>query len=245
MKSDPKILPREIIEGFISIIVAIDNFLESNFDLPNNTSWLKEDDSPVGTLDLMIESYAKDLVGEFLPGFEFIGEESPLPSGNSGNYVVIDPVDGTENFVSGLPFWGCGIALIRNNQLSASWVVFPELNFSFTSKEVSALNTIARRRFRPPQHKTRIAAYSSNTRWPDLAPSLSGEIRVLGCSLLNLTLASIGSVSFSSSPAGARVWDILPPLLFAIEAGKTVLVNGGEYFGQFLDPNLRYVVEIR
>jgi hypothetical protein len=50
---------------------------------------------------------------------------------------------------------------------------------------------------------------------------------------------------YKSSENGVRIWDILPAALIALENGKVVLVNGKDYRGEFLDPNFRYVVEIK
>lgn len=245
MKFEAQPLPRKYIEGFRSITTYLDTHLESLYASPENHYWYKEDGSPVGNLDHAIESYAHELTSTYLPEFSLIGEESPIPKLSSGNYVVIDPVDGTENFVSGLPIWGCGLALVFDNYLSASWVVFPEINLTFSSKALGQAGIKGRKEFRLPQGISRIKAYSSNTEWSAVAPCMEGEIRVLGSSLFNLTLASLGSISFNASEAGAKVWDILPPILFALEAGKSVTVNGGEYHGEFLDPDKRYVVSIQ
>lgn len=245
MNSENESLPADLRIAFARVIHELDAYIESSWQIISRNSWLKPDGSPVGDLDHAIEAHARSLVSTHLPNFEFIGEESVLPEERTGNYFFIDPVDGTENFVSGLPLWGTGIALMQNNQLVLSWVCFPEMNLEFASRQITDLIDCKRKRFRHSQMKTRIRAYSSNSDWSSVGPVLSGEIRVLGCSLLNITLAAHEAIDFKSSEKGARVWDILPPILFALEAGKRVLVNGEEYRGQFLDPNSRFVVEIQ
>ena len=97
---------------------------------------------------------------------------------------------------------------------------------------------------RGPLRRSRVAAYSSNSAWGAVVADFRDEIRVFGCSLFNLILAATSSVNFKSSSKGVRLWDIVPAALVALEYGKSVIINGEEYFGKFLNPNLRFVVEI-
>lgn len=230
--------------GFAVIVNRLNEFI-GNYDFQSGSLKVKEDGSPVSDLDLSIENFIQRHLQDLLPGFQFIGEESPLPENWSGNYLIVDPVDGTENYVSGIPIWGTGLALFVNNKLSASYVTFPEIGMRYSSKNLDGLIYGNSQRFRGPLSKSRVQAYSSNSSWKDVVSDFPDEIRVFGCSLFNLILAATTSVTFKSSSKGVRLWDIAPAVLVALESGKNVKINGGDYYGEFLDPALRFVVEIQ
>jgi myo-inositol-1(or 4)-monophosphatase len=241
--SSPEV-PELFVNGFASVINRLDEFIEIQ-DLQRGDYKVKMDGSPVGDLDLMIENFIGDQVQELLPGFQLIGEESPLPVDWNGNYLVVDPVDGTENYVSGIPIWGTGLALFVNNQLSASSVTFPEIGMGYASQIMKGLIRKELGKFRGPLSFSRVEAYSSNSSWGEVASDFPEEIRVFGCSLFNLILAATTSVTFKSSSKGVRLWDIAPAVLVALESGKNVKINGEDYFGEFLNPAHRFMVEIK
>ncbi len=243
MYLNPKIA-EEIISGFAEIIFRLKDFLQ-NQDFHSGNYVIKSDGSPVGELDLAIESFIQLQMPSLLPGFQFIGEESSLPVEWSGNYLVVDPVDGTENYVSGIPIWGTGIALFVKNQLSASWVSFPEIKMGYASRALDGFLVEDSGPFRGPLMESRVVAYSSNSNWEIAANDFPQEFRVFGCSLFNLSLAATSSLTFKSSSKGVRLWDIVPAALLALESGKKVRINGEEYLGKFLNPDLRFVVEIQ
>ena len=243
MHSNPKI-SAVTVAGLAQLIILLKEFINGQ-DFGSGNYETKNDGSPVGDLDIAIENFIQVHLPVLLPGFQLIGEESALPTYWSGNYLVVDPVDGTENFVSGIPIWGTGIALFVDNHLTASWVFFPEISMGFASEALGGFLVENSRIFRGPLRDSRVQAYSSNSDWGLVVNDFPEEIRVFGCSLFNLSLAATSSLTFKSSTKGVRLWDIAPAVLLALESGKSVKVNGEEYIGEFLDPNLRFVVEIQ
>lgn len=231
------------IENFCAIIIKVKEFMEQVTSF-NRTFILKNDGSPVSQLDLEIETLIKELIEKYIPRFQLISEESDIPSVLRGNYIVVDPIDGTENFVSGIPLWGIGIAIFIENILVGSWILFPEIKMEITSSAVRSVMNQELDLFRSPVSASRVVAFSSNTDWKNEISDFPGELRVFGCSLFNLVLATKGATKFIGSRKGAKVWDIVPAMLIAIENGRKVLVNGKEYKREFLDPNKRYMVEI-
>lgn len=205
---------------------------------------IKEDGSPVGDLDLEIEEVIRKEINDCLPAFHLVSEESSIPKDLSGNCLVVDPVDGTENFVSGIPIWGTGMALFVDHLLVASWVYFPELELEYRSRELRQVLGIENKEFRSPVKPSRVQGYSSNSLWREEVLTFPDEVRVFGCSLFNLILATKGAITFRASKKGVRIWDVAPALLFALESGKRVLINGKEYYGELLDPSGRFMVEI-
>lgn len=89
----------------------------------------KRDGSFVTDIDLALQQHIKEALGSLYPHIPFIGEETPeheraevLRSG--GRQVwCLDPLDGTTNFTSGLPFYGISLALLED-RLPVMGVVF-------------------------------------------------------------------------------------------------------------------------
>jgi myo-inositol-1(or 4)-monophosphatase len=68
------------------------------------------------------------------PGVGFLAEESGATGGGSGDRWIIDPLDGTTNFVHGYPCWGVSIALERGGRIVAGAVFDPERDEMFTAE---------------------------------------------------------------------------------------------------------------
>jgi len=89
----------------------------------------KRDGSFVTDIDLALQRRIKETLEGLYPDIPFIGEETPdneraavLQSGVSRVWCL-DPLDGTTNFTSGLPFFGISLALLQD-RLPVMGVVF-------------------------------------------------------------------------------------------------------------------------
>lgn len=66
---------------------------------------------PVTIADRAAERAMRELIAARYPGHGIIGEEEGRQQGSSQLTWVLDPIDGTRAFVTGLPVWGTLIAL--------------------------------------------------------------------------------------------------------------------------------------
>jgi len=66
---------------------------------------------PVTAADRDAEAAIRALITGHYPAHGIYGEEHGRETGTSENYWVIDPIDGTRSFISGVPLWGTLIAL--------------------------------------------------------------------------------------------------------------------------------------
>jgi len=78
----------------------------------------KPDLTPVTDADKGIEFMIRDVLSQERPldlviGEEFGGKDEALAPTNENYYWVVDPIDGTKNFVRGVPTWGTLIALVN------------------------------------------------------------------------------------------------------------------------------------
>jgi myo-inositol-1(or 4)-monophosphatase len=218
---------------------------ENNFAI--NSMEIKSDFSPVSSVDLAIQNKVKLLLKKYLPEGLLISEEEPIPpQWNSESVVVVlDPVDGTENFVSGIPIWATGLAFFKDQKIAASAIFFPEIKMLAKTRNVNFSNESKFVPFKTSFAESRIKAFSSNSDWQRQLKDFGEENRIFGSSLFNLTLAANGALDFKSSLKGVRFWDIAPAVAIALERNMEVVVNGNAYNGQLLDPNSRFVTTIK
>jgi histidinol-phosphatase len=91
----------------------------------------KQDQSPVTLADRDAETLLRTgLLGAF-PNDGFLGEEHGEKAGTSGYRWIIDPVDGTRNFVRGIPLWGTLVGLEYRGEPIAGVVEVPALGMSW------------------------------------------------------------------------------------------------------------------
>ena len=86
----------------------------------------KPDLTPVSDADKAIEEEIRKVLAEARPSDQIVGEE--FGSGDkSGRYWVIDPIDGTKNFVRGVPVWATLLALMEGPEVIVGVVSAPAL----------------------------------------------------------------------------------------------------------------------
>ena len=80
----------------------------------------------VSAADHKAETILVDALSKARPGYSFVLEESGTISGTDKSHTwFIDPLDGTTNFLHGLPIFAISIALARDNQIVAGLVHNP------------------------------------------------------------------------------------------------------------------------
>lgn len=78
---------------------------------------------PVTAIDRASEELIRARVAAARPGDGFLGEEGDTVVGTSGVEWVVDPIDGTVNFMYGVPAYAVSIAARRGDQVLAGFVV--------------------------------------------------------------------------------------------------------------------------
>jgi histidinol-phosphatase len=86
----------------------------------------KPDNTPVTDADKAVERAIIDAIAVHYPNDGVVGEEFGS-SGGKDRYWIIDPIDGTKNFLRGVPTWATLIALVENEKVVASVVSSPAL----------------------------------------------------------------------------------------------------------------------
>ena len=74
----------------------------------------KPDLTPVTDADRSVEGALRDTLSQQRPDDPVLGEEFGGTTAFAGRQWVIDPIDGTKNFVRGVPVWATLIALLHD-----------------------------------------------------------------------------------------------------------------------------------
>ena len=220
-----------ICENFKQIII---NSMEDIKNLKNKTIQ-KSDNSFVSEGDLLVQKLIADEIKKKYNNYYFISEENDHKEKwkKYNDFIVLDPIDGTENFISGMKEWGVGISIFKNKEHTESMIFLPDMNITLKSGDKVSKN------------KSRIIGMSSRYFKKGLKPCDNNfEYRALGCSMINMYYVITGSFKSYVDTNGGFIWDILPGLNLALENNCEVYVEGEKYNGQFLSPEKRYKLQI-
>src|SRR5580704_380474 len=91
----------------------------------------KPDASPVTIADRENERIIREAIELEFPADGILGEEGASKAGSSGRRWIVDPIDGTRDFVRGNRFWCVLIALEEADQSLAGVAHFPLLNETY------------------------------------------------------------------------------------------------------------------
>ncbi|MGZ4512463.1 MAG: histidinol-phosphatase [Mycobacterium sp.] len=87
----------------------------------------KPDLTPVTDADRAVETDLREVLGRERPRDSIVGEEFGGTTTFTGRQWVIDPIDGTKNFVRGVPVWASLIALLEDGVPAVGVVSAPAL----------------------------------------------------------------------------------------------------------------------
>jgi myo-inositol-1(or 4)-monophosphatase len=192
----------------------------------------------VSQADLRAEATIRQELDKARPGYAFLMEESGASGSENWSWRwVVDPLDGTTNFLHGIPHWSISIALERrlpdgSSELAAGLVYAPVVDELFwAEKGVGAfvnerrLRVSARREIKDAVFATGIP-FASTTAANRLAfartlgvlmPTVAG-IRRFGSAALDLAWVAAGRYD-GYWELGVKAWDISAGLILVREAG--------------------------
>ncbi|HEY0334040.1 MAG TPA: inositol monophosphatase family protein [Stenotrophomonas sp.] len=168
------------------------------------------------------------------PDYAVLGEEGGVQGGHSGRYMwVIDPLDGTSNYLRGFPHYCVSIALVDNGEPIDAVIFDPLRNELFTASR-GAGAVLNDRRIRvtdrkdlsgamintgfPPRERSRV---SSQLKCVDSLLTQAEDIRRTGSAALDLAYVACGRAD-AYFEAGVKAWDIAAGVLLVREAGGRV-----------------------
>jgi myo-inositol-1(or 4)-monophosphatase len=85
--------------------------------------------------DLQAEETVRRHLEKAAPTFGFLGEEGGLTEGTDKSHVwIVDPLDGTTNFLTGVPIFAVNIALARDGEVIAGVTYVPAMREMFRAE---------------------------------------------------------------------------------------------------------------
>ena len=187
--------------------------------------------------DLDIERYIIDRIRTRFPEHGIISEERGEVEGASEYVWVLDPIDGTKYYASGLPFYAISLALRIGNTLVLGIVYSPELDmfFSASSGLGATLNGASIRCSEDkkledsyicleiPSRFSRAEEISSGMEKMRKLIDRSMRVRIIGVSSLGLCFCAMSAFDgFVNLGNSWNEWDIAGGQFIAVEAGMKV-----------------------
>lgn len=216
--------------------ITLDRFEASDLKVKS-----KPDMTPVSDADVAVEEVLRERLAEARPGDSIVGEEFGGETAFEGRQWVIDPIDGTKNFVRGVPVWATLISLLVDGQPVLGVVSAPAL----ARRWYAAQGSGAWRTFNRGSLKRLEVSHVGELADASLAmSSLEGwKARGLQENFIALTertwrlrgygdffgycLVAEGAVDIAAEPE-VSVWDLAALSVLVTEAGGTFSSLSGE-----------------
>src|ERR1700682_74581 len=99
---------------------------------PGMTADTKPDDSPVTAADRECERLISEILAAAFPDDGILGEEGARRESRSGRRWIVDPIDGTRDYLRGNPLWANLIALEADGEVMLGVVNLPGLGKLYT-----------------------------------------------------------------------------------------------------------------
>jgi myo-inositol-1(or 4)-monophosphatase len=95
----------------------------------------KSDRDTYTDVDIKIERKVRAYLAKITPDIDFIGEEEGVSgqSANSEYTWALDPIDGTANFVHGVPLCAVSLALLKRKEAIAAAISLPYLDLHYSA----------------------------------------------------------------------------------------------------------------
>lgn len=209
----------------------------ASFDLDRLTVRRKQHNDFVTEVDHAAEDAIIRTLRDAYPSHAFLGEESgsSTPATESEHLWIIDPLDGTTNFMRGIPHFAVSIACVRDGRLEHAVVLDPVRREEFTATRGQG----AQRNGRRIRVSTRTGLKEAvlGTGIPFCEPSIrhlpaylqtleqfasqTAGIRRAGAAALDLAYVAAGRLD-GFWEIGLQPWDIAAGALLVQEAGGLI-----------------------
>ncbi len=197
----------------------------------------------VSAADLKAEQTLYELLIKARPGYGFLGEERGMIEGTDKSHTfIVDPLDGTTNFLHSIPHFAINIALERAGQVVAAVTYNPiaqELFWAEKGKGAYLNDRRLRAAARTDMVETVLATGIPFAGRPghaqflkelhQIAQRVSG-VRRFGSAALDLAWTAAGRVD-GYWERGLGAWDIAAGILLVTEAGGVVTAMDGGQVG--------------
>jgi myo-inositol-1(or 4)-monophosphatase len=185
----------------------------------------------VTVADRRTEQYIRRALSRRFPGDGFVGEESGGVPG--GNFWVVDPIDGTTNYIRGFRHWGVSMAFVGDGRVEAGIIYDAALDSIYAARRGGgAFKDGVPVRAAVTEHAARAVAilgHSRRTSFEDYL-SVSRQLFARDIDYRRMGAAAIGLVRVANGIADLyyerylNAWDVLAGALIAHEAGARIFM---------------------
>jgi len=204
----------------------------------------------VTQMDIAAERLLRERLASLRPNDSILGEEGNDVHGTSGITWVLDPIDGTVNYLYGLPHYGVSVAAVTGGADPRTWTALAGAVYDGSGVLWSAARghgawrdeVLLKRTEAPVLDATLLATgfqYVAERRLTQgriVAQMLGSvrDIRRLGAASIDLCLVAAGQID-AYYEHGLKPWDHAAGALIAAEAGvKVAGIDGGPADGRLL-----------
>ena len=197
---------------------------------------IKDDKTYVTEADLAVQSYLTEKIIENYPDVGILTEEEDYtrkPS-DGETYFVIDPIDGTSMFVSGLSIWGIAIGVIKSGIPIAGFFYMPATgDFYYTEAAGPVYLNEVKTKLKPfdkIQRESLLLTVSRSHKRFTINPNYPGKTRSLGSTEAHICYVATGSADVALV-SGSYIWDLSAGIAMLYRNGGTArYFNGDEFF---------------
>ncbi|MGB0722117.1 MAG: inositol monophosphatase family protein [Gammaproteobacteria bacterium] len=203
----------------------------------------KPDGSPVTSMDRRLQDALVPLLQAATPHFPVLSEEMTAQRQQAvldrgGPFWCVDPLDGTTNFIHGLPFFAVSLALVDQHGAAWAMTLDPNRDECFTARRGAGAWLNGRplvREHAPAALGDCVAVVDFKRLGNDLARPLAerapfASMRNLGSVALEWCWLAAGRCEVYLH-GGQKLWDYAPGQLIAREAGAEArALDGDELF---------------
>ena len=227
----------------IKIIKKAGKILKEGFYKDKNISFKAKKDL-VTKYDVAVENYLKEKFTKKFKEFNIIAEESDNANIEFNDSIIIDPIDGTTNFVNGVPHTAISVGVYKNKKPYLAIVYNPILDELYEAKigKGAFLNGKQLKVSDETELQKALLAtgfpYTSGSNEDDLNDvvkkikdilPLCQDLRRLGSASIDLCLVARGTFE-GYYEMNLKPWDVSAGVLILSEAGgKITNINGDEY----------------
>lgn len=192
----------------------------------------KPDMTPVTEADTAAEQAIRGRLADSRPGDLVLGEEYGSEGEDSGRRWIVDPIDGTKNYVRGIPVWATLLALEEDGECTVGVVSAPALGRRWWAARGQGA-------YAEWEGDARALQVSAVSDLADAQLTLAGQKELLAGSrrdgVLSLVercwrtrgfgdfwaymLVAEGALEIAIDAPGVSLWDLAAPLVIVEEAG--------------------------
>jgi myo-inositol-1(or 4)-monophosphatase len=194
----------------------------------------KDDGTPVTPHDRATDALILETVLAAFPGHGTISEEAEHVAPGGSWTWVLDPIDGTSNFLAGLPYWCTSVALCLEGTPVLAVVDAPALGLRLVARSGEGARSgdgpvhVMRHVDLYDPGQDHVPALCSSGAARDLfAAGVRLNSRLMGAAALDLSLVARGTAPLAMS-RGPHVWDVAAAALLVQEAGGAFAMWDGE-----------------